>query len=156
MKAPSGLLIAALLITGCGLMDPGGGLECQRMPPGGGELREGQDPIAPGGPLAGLNVEAMTADAIGARAEEQGFGVTYRYSYDVGPQPESGSTGYSECWCIPPPPGPVYAVAYDSIGRIVVMVEGPPRDSVRAQPERGWGCDEAPASSSADPSSTTA
>jgi hypothetical protein len=142
----SGLLAAALLMTGCGLMDPGGGLECQRMPLGGGELRQGEDPLGPDGPLAGLDVETMTAGAIGARAEEAGLGVTYRYSYDVGPQPESGSTGYSECWCIPPPQSPVSAVTYDSIGRIVVMVEGPARDSVRAQPERGWGCQEDSAS----------
>ena len=112
------------------------------MPAGGGEVREGEDPLAPGGPLADLPVTEMTAEAIAAKADEAGFEVTYRYSYDVGPQPASGSQGYSECWCIPPPPGEVYAVAYDSIGRIVVMVDsGEHRNEVRAQPKQGWGCD---------------
>jgi hypothetical protein len=134
------LALASVLLASCGLGDPGGGLECQRMPPDGREVREGEDPLAPGGPLAGRKVEAMTAAAVGEVAEDAGFEVTYRYSYDVGPQPESGSTGYAECWCVPPP-GRVYSVAYDSIGRVVVLAEGEPRDSVRPQPELGWGCE---------------
>ena len=143
MKAASGLVLGAIALSACGLMDPGGGLECQRTPPGGGEVREGEDPLAEGGPLAGRNIAAMTSAQVGAIAEDAGFDVTYRYSYDVGPQPENGGTGYAECWCIPPP-GKVYAASYDSIGRVVVMAEGEPRDAVRPQPERGWGCESEP------------
>lgn len=84
----------------------------------------------------------MSAEAIGDIVLDAGLGVTYRNHYLVGEQPESGSTGYSECWCIPPP-GRVSGVAYDTIGRVVVMVEsGEHRDSVRPQPERGWGCED--------------
>lgn len=137
-----------LFVASCGLVQEApAGLECQRTPAGGGELREGEDPLAPGGPLADVPVSEMTAEAIAARAERAGFEVTYRYSYDVGPQPETGSQGYAECWCVPPPPGDVEAVAYDSIGRIIVMVDsGEHRDSVRPQPELGWGCEDEPSS----------
>lgn len=134
------------LLASCSLvLEAPVGLECQRSPAGGGELREGEDPLASGGPLAEIPVSEMTADAVGDHAQEAGFEVTYRYQYDVGPQPESGSSGYAECWCVPPPPGRVSAVAYDSIGRIVVMVDsGEHRDAVRPQPELGWGCDVEP------------
>ena len=144
MRTVAWSLALIAMLTGCGLIpEPSVGLECQRMPPGGGELREGQDPMAEGGPLEGLPVTEMTGAAVGQRAEEAGFGVTYRYQYDVGPQPEQGGVGYSECWCIPPPDGRVFAVAYDSIGRIIVMVEAEQaRDEVRPQPVMGWGCEQ--------------
>jgi hypothetical protein len=142
------LILAVFPVAACGLVpEAPTGLECQRMPAGGGELREGEDPLAQGGPLAGLPVTDMEAAEVGARAVELGFDVTYRYMYDVGPQPESGGSGYSECWCVPPPPGRVFGVSYDSIGRIVVMVDsGEQRDSVRPQPVQGWGCGGEPAS----------
>jgi hypothetical protein len=148
MKAGVSLVLVAFLLAACGLVpEPAAGLECQRMPADGRERREGEGPLAPGGPLAGLPVTDMDAADVGARAQELGFGVTYRYSYDVGPQPDSGSTGFSECWCVPPPEGRVFAVAYDSIGRIVVMVDSATaRDSVRPQPVAGWGCEDGPAS----------
>jgi hypothetical protein len=132
------------LLTACGLIpEPSVGLECQRMPVGGGELREGQDPMAEGGPLEGAPLNRMTAEGVGNLAEEAGFGVTYRYQYDVGPQPEQGGIGYAECWCIPPPDGEVSGAAYDSIGRIIVFVESEQaRDEVRPQPVMGWGCEE--------------
>ena len=143
------LLACSALATACSLVpEEQVGLECQRSLPGGREAREGQDPLAEGGPLEGLPVTEMTAETVGQRAEVAGFGVTYRYQYDVGPQPENGSTGYSECWCVPPPPGEVFAVAYDSIGRVIVMVQADEaRDSVRPQPVQGWGCEDAPAAS---------
>lgn len=143
------LILLSLLLASCGLVpEPPAGLECQRTAAAGGELREGEDPLAPGGPLAEVPVTEVTADAVGERAQQAGFEVTYRYEYDVGPQPESGSTGYAECWCVPPPPGQVYVVAYDSIGRIIVMVDsGEHRDAVRPQPELGWGCEGDPSSS---------
>jgi hypothetical protein len=136
------LLLLLLLLASCGVVgEERVGLECQRLPAGGGELREGEDPLAVDGPLANVPVGDMTAVEVAARAERAGFDVTYRYQYDVGPQPESGSTGYTECWCVPPPEGRVFAVAYDAIGRIVVMVQSDRhRDTVRPQPERGWGC----------------
>jgi hypothetical protein len=135
-------LVASLLsLSACVSVPENVGLECQRAPANGQEVREGEDPLAPGGPLAGRDVAAMNAAAVGDIAEAAGFEVTYRYSYDVGPQPEHGSMGYAECWC-EPPPGRVYAVAYDSIGRIVVMADsGQSRDAVRPQPTMGWGCE---------------
>ena len=138
------ILVPLVMQVSCGLMsETAAGLECQRTPANGQELREGEDPLAPGGPLEGQDVEAMTAAAVGELAEAAGFGVTYRYEYDVGPQPESGSTGYAECWCVPPPDGQVYGVGYDSIGRVIVFVDsGQARDDVRPQPTMGWGCDE--------------
>jgi len=148
MARRGSLILVTVFVASCGLtLEAPTGLECQRTPAGGGERREGEDPLAEGGPLADLPVSDMTATAVGAEAEEAGFGVTYRYSYDVGPQPETGSVGYAECWCVPPPGGEVEAVAYDSIGRIIVMVDsGEHRDSVRPQPELGWGCGEEPSS----------
>ena len=150
------LILLATVLASCGLVPEAQvGLECQRTPAGGGELREGEDPLAPGGPLADVPVTEMTADAVGEQARQAGFEVTYRYEYDVGPQPESGSTGYAECWCVPPPGGEVYAVTYDSIGRIIVMVDsGEHRDAVRPQPRLGWGCEEE-SSSSMQPSIVT-
>ena len=149
MRSALSLTAVAFLLAACGLVpETPAGLECQRMPAGGGELREGEDPLAAGGPLAGLPVTEMAAADLGARAEELGLGVTYRYHYDVGAQPESGSQGYSECWCVPPPPGRVTGVSYDAIGRIIVMVDsGEARDTVRPQPVEGWGCEEEPVSS---------
>jgi hypothetical protein len=142
------LIAGSSLATACGLVpEEQVGLECQRSLPDGREAREGQDPLAEGGPLEGLPVTEMTAETVGQRAEAAGFGVTYRYQYDVGPQTGNGSSGYSECWCVPPP-GEVFAVAYDSIGRVIVMVQADEaRDTVRPQPVRGWGCEDAPAAS---------
>jgi hypothetical protein len=141
--ARGAVIVVALVATGCGLIpEPSVGLECQRTPPDGREVREGEDPLAEGGPLANLPITEMDAEAVGQEALEQGFGVTYRYMYDVGPQPENGATGYSECWCIPPPDGEVSGAAYDSIGRVVVFVDSTQhRDSVRPQPVQGWGCE---------------
>ena len=149
MRPAQSLTAVAFLLAACDLVpEAPAGLECQRLPSDGGELREGEDPLAAGGPLAGLPVTEMAAADLGARAEELGFGVTYRYHYEVGDQPESGSQGYSECWCIPPPPGRVTGVSYDAIGRIIVMVDsGEARDSVRPQPVEGWGCEGEPVSS---------
>jgi hypothetical protein len=131
------------LLSSCGVELVPTGLECQRTPAGGHQLREGEDPLAPGHVLAGRDVASMSAEAVGDIVEEAGLGVTYRYSYKVGPQPEAGgATGYSECWCVPPP-GRVMGVSYDTIGRVIVVVEsGEHRDSVRPQPERGWGCED--------------
>jgi len=114
------------------------------MPANGGEAREGEDPLAPGGPLEGVNVSGLTAAAVGEIAEDAGFGVTYRNHYKVGAQPETGSEGYSECWCVPPT-GRVSGVSYDAIGRVIVLVEsGEHHTTVRPQPEAGWGCDNPP------------
>jgi hypothetical protein len=136
-------LVLLWLLTACGLELAPSGLECQRIPADGGEVREGQDPQAEGHVLAGRDVTDMSAEAVGRVVEQGGLGVTYRYHYLVGEQPDNGSGGYSECWCVPPP-GPVSSVAYDAIGRVVVFVDSAEhRDSVRPQPERGWGCDDA-------------
>jgi hypothetical protein len=143
VRLPAGLLALSLFAVGCG-MDFSSGLECQRTPADGRDLSEGRHPLAEGEPLAGLDASAMTAAEIGAAAEEADLGVTYRYYYDVGEQPESGAVGYSECWCVPPPGGQVTDVLYDSIGRVIVMVDsGEHRSSEGSQPRRGWGCEEA-------------
>jgi hypothetical protein len=132
------LVSVVLLLPGCGVELAPTGLECQRTPADGREEREGEDPLAPGGPLEGVSVSALTPAAVGEIAEDAGFGVTYRNHYTVGP--EGGSTGYAECWCVPPE-GRVMAVAYDSIGRVMVAVDsGQHRTAVRPQPEMGWGC----------------
>jgi len=135
--------LIALVVTGCGAFELApSGLECQRMPAGGGDLSQGRDPKAEGEPLAGLNLAAMSAAEVGDVAAEAGLGVTWRYEYLVGEQPESGAAGYAECWCVPPPGGRVTDAAYDSIGRIVVFVDsGEHRSAVRPQPELGWGCE---------------
>ena len=133
----------ALAVAACGGFEFGPtGLECQRMPAGGGDMSEGRDPKAPGEPLSDLNLDAMSPAAVGDVATEAGLGVTWRYEYKVGEQPESGASGYAECWCVPPPGGRVSDVAYDSIGRVVVFVDsGEHRSTVRPQPESGWGCE---------------
>jgi len=135
--------LIALVVTGCGAFELApSGLECQRTPADGGDLSEGRDPTAQGEPLAGLNLGAMSAAEVGDVATEAGLGVTWRFEYAVGEQPESGSAGYAECWCVPPPSGRVSGAAYDSIGRIVVFVDsGEHRSAVRPQPELGWGCE---------------
>jgi hypothetical protein len=137
------LPLFALIITGCGVFELApSGLECQRMPAGGRDLSEGRDPLAEDGPLAGLDLGAMSAAEVGNVATEAGLGVTWRFEYDVGEQPESGSVGYAECWCVPPPTGRVSGAAYDSLGRVVVFVDsGEHRANVRPQPELGWGCE---------------
>ena len=136
------LILAVLLVLpACGIELAPTGLECQRMPADGGEEREGEDPLAPGGPFEGVNVSGLTAADVGEIAENAGFGVTYRNSYTVGDQPDTGAAGYSECWCVPPT-GRVSGVSYDSIGRVIVMVEsGEHHTTVRPQPEMGWGCE---------------
>lgn len=52
-----------------------------------------------------------------------------------------GSTGFSECWCEPPPDGNVTGVAYGMASELVVFVDsGRTLPAVRGQPARGWGC----------------
>lgn len=137
-----GLAMLSILSVGCGFELAPSGLECQRTPADGRDLSEGRHPLADDEPLAGLDVRSMGAAEIGDAAVDAGLGVTWRYSYDVGEQPETGSVGYSECWCVPPPGGAVIDVAYDSLGRIVVLVDsGEHRTSVGPQPRLGWGCD---------------
>lgn len=135
--------LVALAVTGCDGFELGpSGLECQRMPADGGDLSQGRDPKAQGEPLAGLNLGAMSAAEVGDVATEAGLGVTWRYEYLVGEQPESGANGYAECWCAPPPGGRVTDAAYDSIGRIIVFVDsGEHRSTVPPQPRLGWGCE---------------
>lgn len=142
VRTPRGIvLLAPLLLASCGFELNPTGLECQRTPADGRELREGEDPLASDGPLGGIDVAAMNAAEVGELAEQAGVGVTYRYSYDVGEQPDTGSQGYAECWCTPPD-GQVSDVVYDSIGRVVVMVDsGEHRAAVRPQPQLGWGCE---------------
>ena len=104
------------------------------------EERGGEDPLAEGGPLEGVNVSALTAAAVGGIAEDAGFDVTYRNHYKVGDQPEERLHGLRRM-LVRAPEGRVMAVAYDSIGRVMVAVDsGEHRTTVRPQPEMGWGC----------------
>lgn len=136
-------IVLAALCAGCGgLPWAGEGLACQRPPPGGAEVRTG-NPLAAGEPMAGLDVTTMTAAEVGAEAIDRGLTVTWRYSYRIGERTGDGEAGYSECWCVAPPDGRVTGVAYDSFGRLIVLVDsGLALSTVRGQPREGWGCAE--------------
>jgi hypothetical protein len=136
-------ILVAAMCAGCGMLpwsDEGTGMACQQDPDPGDAVREG-DPLAAGQPLAGLDVRAMTAAAIGTAAVDHDLPVTWRYYYDVGAPFEGGSAGYSECWCVAPPDGHVTQVAYDGMGGLIVFVDSGQRlGASRSQPRLGWGC----------------
>ena len=139
-------ILVAVLCARCSLAsswaDSNTGIVCQRGV-GSGEAR-GDDPLAPGEPLAGLDVTSMTAAQVGTAAVERGLAVTWRYGFDIGEA--HGATGYSECWCIAPPEGRVTQVLYDSTGALIVFVDsGQVLPVPRQQPRLGWGCEESTA-----------
>jgi hypothetical protein len=84
----------------------------------------------------------MTTAEVATIAIDAGLEVTYRLSYGIGqPGTETGS-GYSECWCVPPPIGRVADLGFDSGGRLIIFVDsGETLAQQRPQPRMGWGCD---------------
>jgi hypothetical protein len=130
-------LLAAVVATGCGLVpEEQAGLACQR-PMAGAKPLEFAPPLPP---LFGMT--PAEADAA-IQAAELDVDVTWRYHYST--EIGGGPTGYSECWCIPPPDGAVLQADYNlEFGQLVVLVErAQPIPGGRAQPTLGWGCDEA-------------
>jgi hypothetical protein len=137
-------ILVATLCAGCALLpwsDENTGIVCQRgVGPGVANL-DNVDPLAPGQPMAGIDVTAMSPAEVGNAAEERGLAVTWRFSYAIGGA--HGQNGYSECWCIAPPAGKVSQVLYDSTGGLIVFVDsGQILASARQQPRLGWGCEE--------------
>lgn len=149
MQLPAAVLafVVSAVVSACGIPsigpmgdDSAGHLGCQQPPPPGVVVPEAE-PIDPGQPLAGLDVQAMTGEAIAAEARSKGLRVGWRYQYAIGEErPGTAQTGYSECWCIQPPDGEVIALFYGSAGEVVIMLQGQRRPAVRPQPPRGWGC----------------
>jgi len=145
------LILVAILCAGCALMpwsDDNTGIVCQRgVGPGVANL-DNVDPLAPGQPMAGIDVTAMNPAEVGNAAVERGLAVTWRYQYDIGEA--HGASGYSECWCVAPPGGRVTDVLYDSTGALIVFVDaGVVLATARQQPRLGWGCDETMAAGAA-------
>jgi hypothetical protein len=140
------LLVAvlALLAAGCSgrfapigpaaATDPGF-LGCQVGSQPDGMVRT-EDPLSPGQPLAGLPIEAMTPAQVGEAALARGLRATWRYTYSTGE-----ASGFSECWCEPPPDGAVESLAYGLASEVVIFVDsGQTLSAPREQPSRGWGC----------------
>lgn len=113
-----------------------GFLGCQVAAAPGATVREG-DPLAPGEPLAGVPVTTMTPRLVGEAARARGLKVTWRYDVRMA---DDAMTGFSECWCEPPPGGSVTGVAYGMASELVVFVDGGIVTGLRSQPPRGWGC----------------
>lgn len=136
-------ILAAAMCAGCALLpwpDENTGIVCQRGVGPGDVVREG-DPLAPGEPMAGIDVTSMTAAEVGRAAVERGLAVTWRYGFDIGEA--EGAHGYSECWCVAPPAGRVTEVLYDSTGGLIIFVDsGQVLAVARPQPHLGWGCDD--------------
>ena len=145
-------ILVAALSSGCSALanwaDENTGIVCQRGVGPGVENLDNVDPLAPGQPMAGIDVTIMSPAEVGYAAVERGLAVTWRFSYAIG-EPHSGN-GYSECWCIAPPAGKVTQVLYDSTGGLIVFVDsGQVLASARQQPRLGWGCEIQPAAAAA-------
>lgn len=139
--ALSGLVVAA---CGGGFAPVGppaatdiGALGCEVGPLPGATIRTGY-PLGPGEPMAGVPVTTMTPRQVGEAARARGLKVTWRYEYGL---TGNASSGYSECWCEPPPAGRVTDVLYGGASELIVFVDaGVTYPAPRAQPPRGWGC----------------
>lgn len=107
-----------------------------------GGLREGAiagqgDPTAEGQPFEGRPLETLTIADVVQISEEANLHVSWRYTYAV----TVTGGGYTECWCIPPPEGPIGDMFFDEAGRLLVFVGATESMLVvRAQPLGGWGC----------------
>lgn len=95
---------------------------------------EAVNPLAPGQPLAGTGIEAMTAEAAHALLVELRICHNFRWIYMF-----DESSGYSEIWC-EPPPGTPDSFGYQADGTLVVFTQGVPPPTPRTQPDGGWGC----------------
>lgn len=85
------LVTTAVVLAGCsaGFAPQGppgatdaGFLGCQIGPQPGATVREGE-PLAPGEPMAGVDVRAMTPRQVGELARARGLKVTWRYDYSI-------------------------------------------------------------------------
>ena len=124
--------LLAFSATACGLTPEAQvGLACQ-APPGPEVPVAGADPpdvigLAPQEAAARLDIADVSAE------------ITWRYHYST--EAGGGPTGYSECWCIPPPDGRVSEAEYTEAGQLLVFVEREePMVGGRPQPTLGWGC----------------
>ena len=121
---------------GCGFIpEPEAGLACQ-IPPGRAETEEAAERPE------FIGKTPQQAAALADRQDE-GIEVTWRYHYFT----ESGdsTSGYSECWCIPPPDGEVRAAQLTEFNQLLIMVQRDDRMiGGRQQPRLGWGCDAEP------------
>jgi hypothetical protein len=139
-------ILVGAMYAGCGRppwADENTGIVCQRGLRPGDVVREG-DPLAPGQPMAGMDVTSMTPADVGVAAVGRGLAVSWRYGFDIGVG--DGASGYSECWCVAPPAGRVTDVLYDSTGALIVFVDsGQVLAAPRQQPHLGWGCEGATA-----------
>jgi hypothetical protein len=138
-------MLMAVVCVGCAAMsswaDSNTGIACQRGLGPGGVDKDNVDPLAPGEPMAGIDVTSMTPAGVGTAAVERGLAVSWRYGFDIGEA--HSASGYSECWCIAPPAGRVTQVLYDSTGALIVFVDsGQVLPVARQQPRMGWGCEE--------------
>jgi hypothetical protein len=145
-------MLIAVVSVGCAAVsswaDSNTGIACQRGLGPGGVDKDGVDPLAPGEPMAGIDVTALSPAEVGTAAVERGLAVSWRYGFDIGEV--HSASGYSECWCVAPPAGVVTQVLYDSTGALIVFVDsGQVLAAPRAQPRMGWGCDETAAIASA-------
>jgi len=134
VRVPSrrSVLILSLMVaaaSGCGIHLDEAGVACQ-------------DQAAPSEILGDREVpdiHGMTGEAAAAALERAGIQPTWRYDYATEPDRR---TGYSECWCIPPPDGVVDSVSAAPNEQLVVMVSrSEPMLGGRPQPKLGWGCD---------------
>lgn len=123
------LALTLALAPGCGLTDDDSPNGCTQPPDGNWRVDEREIPDVVG------RAPAAAADAF----ERADVAVSWRYTYATGPDDR---TGYSECWCVPPPDGTVEHVDVTEGSWAVVFVR---RDTAinggRPQPEFGWGCE---------------
>ncbi len=127
-----GLLVLSLT-AGCGPLEPRSGMACQQAPQRAPPPAEALDDVP--------SLIGRTPEQAAALLEDvPGLDVTWRYHYstDAG----GGPSGYSECWCVPPPDGRVDTVELLETNQLMVfVVRAGPIVGGRAQPVAGWGCD---------------
>lgn len=126
-----GLLVLSLIV-GCGALEPQVGMACQHPP---------QRPAPPAALDDVPSLIGRTPEQAAALLEDvPGVDVTWRYHYST--EAGGGPTGYSECWCVPPPDGRVDTVEILETNQLMVyVVRAGPIVGGRAQPVQGWGCD---------------
>ncbi len=106
------VLILSLMVaatSGCGIQLDEAGLACQDQPAPGEILGDREVP----------DIQGMTGEAAAAALERADIQSTWRYYYATEPDRR---TGYSECWCIPPPDSVVDSVSAAPNEQLIVMV----------------------------------
>jgi hypothetical protein len=127
-------IVLAAAFSGCGglsLFELETGLACQQPPD---EPAPDADVIEKLPDLGG-KTPAQAAALLDGISEIE---VSWRYSYMF---EAGGNTGYSECWCVPPPDGVVQQAELAEGNLYIVFVErAGPIPGGRPQPVEGWGC----------------